>query len=314
LSLNNWVDIEEEYYNQLRQCIKATDRHYKIKDLNKDFQQIKELLERYLEKTQKQGIAKSNELFLKIYSPFHLEDFTKQSIRDLREEYRDVPKEEKDYNITFDFLENHLNQNSFPPDYETYLSMLNLCPKNLCFLSFNYTNIETAYQLTTIEEQLNNHDFNKYLKSDLWLAMCRNRKIIHIHGELNNKKNPIIFGYGDEQDETHKEIEKLGGKYLDNVKTINYLKTPNYKNLLSFIESGYYQVFIMGHSCGLSDKTLLNTLFEHPNCVSIKPFYHIDSDGHNNYDDIIKNIYRCFSNKALMREKVVNLEYCKPLK
>ena len=69
----------------------------------------------------------------------------------------------------------------------------------------------------------------------------------------------------------------------------------------------------MGHSCGLSDKTLLKTIFEHPNCISIRPFYYIDKDGNNNYNDIVKNIYRTFTDKALMRDKVVNQEYCRKL-
>jgi hypothetical protein len=33
-----------------------------------------------------------------------------------------------------------------------------------------------------------------------------------------------------------------------------------------------FQVLIMGHSCGLSDRTLLNIVFEHNNCRSIKVF------------------------------------------
>jgi hypothetical protein len=318
--LQNWVDIEEEYYMQLKAIITFDNNKknkYGIVDLNNEFAKIKSELVKYLINIQEQAKTKNDKLFLQIYSSFHLEDFTTQTIPTIREEYRNVPKEEENYDRIFDFLGNHLKRNSLPADYEDYLSMLNLCPKDILFLNFNYTNTESEYQLTSIGEQFNNHNFNRYLKSDLWRDMCANRKIIHIHGELNNPNNPIIFGYGDEQDEIHKEIEKLGGEYLDNVKTINYLKTPNYKNLLSFIENGLYQVFIMGHSCGLSDKTLLNTLFEHKNCVSIKPFFHewTDNEGVNrsNYDDIIKNVYRCFTDKALMREKVVNLEYCKLL-
>ena len=39
----------------------------------------------------------------------------------------------------------------------------------------------------------------------------------------------------------------------------------------------------MGHSCGTSDRTMLNTLFEHRNCVSIKPFYYEKYDGSGYY-------------------------------
>lgn len=69
----------------------------------------------------------------------------------------------------------------------------------------------------------------------------------------------------------------------------------------------------MGHSCGNSDRTLLNTLFEHQNCVSIKPFYYVNKNGVDNYLDIVKNIYRNFTDMKLMRAKVVNKSFCEPL-
>ena len=55
---------------------------------------------------------------------------------------------------------------------------------------------------------------------------------------------------------------------------------------MEFIALGPYQVFIMGHSCGNSDRTLLNTLFEHDNCLSIKVFYRQYKDGTDNYIDL----------------------------
>ena len=77
--------------------------------------------------------------------------------------------------------------------------------------------------------------------------------------------NHIIFGYGDEMDDDYKTISKLNDNdYLTNIKSIRYLETDKYRQLLRFINSDYYQIYIMGHSCGNSDRTLLNTLFEHP--------------------------------------------------
>lgn len=135
-----------------------------------------------------------------------------------------------------------------------------------------------------------------------------------IHGELGNDKNPIIFGYGDELDDDYKEISKLNDNdYLKNIKSIRYLETDNYRKLLSFIDSAPFQIYIMGHSCGNSDRTLLNTLFEHKNCVSIKPFYYEKPDGTDNYIEIIQNISRNFNNMQLMRDRVVNKTYCRPL-
>ena len=164
-------------------------------------------------------------------------------------------------------------------------------PDKILLLNFNYTN--TAERLYTKEGYY---------------------EIINIHGELNNKNNPMIFGYGDELDDDYKTIEKLqDNDFLENIKSINYHKTRNYRRLLDFIHSGLYQVFVMGHSCGNSDRTLLNTLFEHDNCVSVKVFYHQIEAGKDDYSNIIRNISRNFNDKARMRDTVVNWEDCSPL-
>ena len=114
--------------------------------------------------------------------------------------------------------------------------------------------------------------------------------------------------------ENYNKIEKLqNNDFLENIKSISYHKTRSYRELLNFISLGPYQVFIMGHSCGNSDRTLLNTLFEHDNCISIKVFYRQYEDGADNYIDLIKNISRNFNNKPNMRDIVVNRENCSPL-
>jgi hypothetical protein len=63
-----------------------------------------------------------------------------------------------------------------------------------------------------------------------------------------------------------------------------------------------FEVFIVGHSCGLSDRTLLKTIFEHDNCIGIK-IYHRG----NEYDHFQKNIAisRHFTDKAKLRDKIL---------
>ena len=163
-------------------------------------------------------------------------------------------------------------------------------PDEILFLNFNYT--------TT---------------ADLYIPEDPHFILNHIHGELAKPEN-VIFGYGDESDDEYKRLQKINdNEYLRHIKTNRYLETPNYRDLLSFIDSAPFQVCIMGHSCGLSDKTLLNTLFEHKNCVSIKPYYYVNEQGKDNYLDIVQNISRNFTNPQLMRDRVVNKTYCSPL-
>lgn len=163
-----------------------------------------------------------------------------------------------------------------------------LLPDQIMLLSFNYTN--TA----------------KYYGNDCTIYN-------YIHGELDHPEH-IIFGYGDELDKTYQDIVDVNdNELLRNIKSVKYLETKNYHNLLEFLLAVPFQVYIMGHSCGNSDRTLLNTVFEHENCISIKPYYHQWGDGKDNYLELVQNISRNFTNMKLFRDRVVNKEQCKTM-
>ncbi len=160
-----------------------------------------------------------------------------------------------------------------------------LIPGRIMLLSFNYTATVNMYGNFNL-------DFN------------------YIHGELEHPEN-IIFGYGDELDRNYQDIlDKNDNELLKNVKSVKYLETRHYHDMLEFLMSAPFQVLIMGHSCGNSDRTLLNTVFEHENCVSIKPFFHKWADGSDNYLELVQNISRNFTNMKLFRDRVVNKEQC----
>lgn len=310
-----WVDIENEYYKFL--IYQFNDRgfsnHYRyenINSLNDDYSYIKGKLDEYLYNViNKTEILKSEQIQKIIYSSILLKDFTdvgKESIAS--GEYWKVKRDREGID---DGRYEYLSRKTRPrlSNYENYsgdelkdciLSDLeneeiadeyfDLNPSEILFLNFNYTDIEKHYSF--------NDDF------------CI--ETIHIHGEINNTQNPIIFGYGDELEENYRKLEDLqDNAYLENIKSVKYLETDNYKKMLNFINSNKYQIIILGHSCGNSDRTLLNTLFEHENCVSIKPYYYQYKDKKNgeikdNYSDIVRNISRSFTDKKSMRDKVVN--------
>lgn len=173
-------------------------------------------------------------------------------------------------------------------DRNKYMKTLYSDIEDIMLLSFNYTKTPELYTIpgTTVN---------------------------YIHGRLV-EPNGVIFGYGDELDDDYKKLSnKNDNECLKNMKSIKYLESDNYRRMLEFIESAPFQVVIMGHSCGNSDRTLLNTIFEHRNCVSIKPYYYIKDDGTDNYLDLTMNISRNFTDMKLMRDRVVNKTYCEPL-
>jgi hypothetical protein len=250
-SLQNWVDIEYEYYRALMDCVNG-NRIYGIDKLNNDFLRIKKALENYL------SIQMKNELILSDKIVEKLKSIIKPVV------------------VGAHYASNLVD--------------------NILILNFNYTNV-----------------IEKYLNTNF--QFCKNSiKCISIHGQLENHNNKIIFGFGDELDSGYKLIENTNNNmYLDNVKSINYSVTRNYKELLDYIEPSEYEIFIMGHSCGISDKTLLNTLFEHKNCLSIKLFYYKINGDTDNYIDVYKNISRIFIDKQKMRRIVLNKQDCEPL-
>ena len=133
-----------------------------------------------------------------------------------------------------------------------------------------------------------------------------------------NPSNPIVFGYGDEMDPHYEKIENLNNnEFLRNIKSFGYSRTDNYQRVLRFIEGKYnpFTVKILGHSCGLSDRILLNTIFEHPNCKAIKIYYYQKSETENDYFEKTQEISRHFkaSGKGDMRTKIVPFSQSVPL-
>jgi Bacteriophage abortive infection AbiH len=165
--------------------------------------------------------------------------------------------------------------------------------ETITFLNFNYTN--------TIERYIGNGE-------DL------NYDLIYIHGKLNDSKNPVIFGFGDEIDGYYKKIEEANvNNLLDNFKSFWYFKTDNYQSLLRFIDSNIFDVEILGHSCGLSDRVLLNNIFEHENCQTIKINYHQRSETENDFFRKTQEISRHFKDKAKMRKVIVDRSKCQSM-
>lgn len=167
-------------------------------------------------------------------------------------------------------------------------------PKRLLFLNFNYTNTIETY----VEE------CNKRIFSE----------INYIHGSVNNEINPPIFGFGDEFDKRFKAFEDEGNNELfKHIKSFGYLKTNHYSDLTRFLTTDKFQVQIYGHSCGLSDRTMFKEIFEHENCLSIKLFYHQKEEGLDDYTEKTYELYRHFSDKNVMRKKIVDKQKCRPM-
>ncbi|MBA9072734.1 hypothetical protein GGR22_000860 [Flavobacterium gossypii] len=282
----NWVDIEMEYYKQLKYIIGDADDinienevFQKVLKLNIEFKQLKDKFNEYLvRKVVPEVPNKKYQKMADILKPIII--YKNEAYADFLNEfpYKTVKEIEKEIRSTDALLDSALQGSAYRLK-ETFI------------LNFNYT------------ETISNYS-NDLLDYDT----------VYIHGQAHNKINPINFGYGNEMDGKYELIEnKNQNEYLKYMKSFAYSNNSGYRKFLNFIEKNKFQVHILGHSCGLSDRTLLNTIFEHENCVSIKVFYHkyktADAHGNmDNYTDIVQNISRQFNKKKMMREKVVSRE------
>jgi len=221
----------------------------------------------------------------------------------------------KALNTSFDFLKQKLEEYLTTIDYtnftineeinQHFVSLIQEIKRlkessgyyndKIMILNFNYTPTVKKY-------------FEGYNESTVTLN--------YIHGELKSESNPIIFGYGDEKHAEYANIEQLDeDDFLMNVKSFHYMQTKNYRDFTNFVESNDFEVYIMGHSCGLSDRILLSSIFENEKCRKIKILFHQKSDKEDDFFEKTQKISRHFRSdlKHDMRLKIVPKEVSKPL-
>jgi hypothetical protein len=171
--------------------------------------------------------------------------------------------------------------------------------KNISFINFNYTDTVTKY-------------FRLKNDSDL-LKYSLNIKNIHVHNSLNDN---IIFGYGDDTDEEYQKIKMAkNDEFLRNFKTFNYLKSKNYRRVLNELTSfkDGYDVLVIGHSLGLTDKTILKQILDNTSCQNIELLKRSDLKTEEGKEEshfkLYANLSRIFSLEGALREKVIPFEW-----
>lgn len=304
----NWVDVENEYYKILKMYSKQQVELKHIRQLNKELNYIQHRFLEYIRVINCADQMPNGRIVKKMLSPISVDEIAVSRMSEFQqhvikgykdnialrnkaalyhEPYEVVTRELSSFEFTYQEQINGMGIESIP--LKAFPNILKK-PDRIMLLNFNYTHI-----------------------ADLCFPVNSEFEINHIHGDISYPES-VIFGYGDELDDEYQNIlNRNENCYLDNIKSIKYLESPNYRKMLQFIESAPFQVYIMGHSCGNSDRTLLNTIFEHDNCISVKPYYYVKKDGADNYMELIQNISRNFTDMKKMRDRVVNKTFCEPL-
>jgi hypothetical protein len=190
-------------------------------------------------------------------------------IKKINEEFNEVKKDLEDYLVN--------EENGGIEQLEQYEDFFNGF-SNCLVINFNYTDIlEKLYY--------------KFTNENLY---------IHIHGRLHNKKNPIIFGYAADDRQINELLDKNDNEYLRNIKRFAYKRTDNETKIEKFLNDSSAKsinCYILGHSCGLSDKLILSTILNHSSIRKINICYFNDYEGY--YNSLI-NIQRITRNNEIL--------------
>lgn len=231
--------------------------------------------------------------FSKLDSNHYLEIF-KNHVQKLNSDFEVVKRDMKEYLLKIKFTKSNKNDNLLAiinNDLASKRVSDSIQTKTL-FLNFNYTNTLGLYA------EILDPNYNE---------------IIEIHGNLRDKNNPVIFGYGDEMNPYHKEIMDLNiNELFVHFKSFQYAETENYQKFLLFLQTPF-DVYILGHSCGLSDRVLFSTIFNKVECKCIYPFYYINENGKDDFTEKTFELSRHFNSTEEFRTKIQSKTKCQTI-
>jgi hypothetical protein len=200
----------------------------------------------------------------------------------------------KDLNKELDFIKDELKNylKTLTPAKNSKISTFFedlVKESNPYILNFNYTNT-----------------LNLYFDSKI---------INHIHGTLNSD---ILFGYGNDFHDKYNDIKDLGlDDLLTNFKTSQYNNSNNYQGFFNdFIDTvPRFDVAVIGHSLGQTDKTILREIFDDPKCEKIYLFSRSDVTNPieqlNKLQKVQKAASRIIAKNQDSRLKIINAEQSK---
>lgn len=166
--------------------------------------------------------------------------------------------------------------------------MMNKHLEQVIFINFNYTDI-----------------LQKMVDSSRNLTSAT---IFHIHGSLNRGDSPqnIIVGFGDDQSEAFKQLESLQRHdVMKYIKTFNYSRDSIVVDILNICDADEYSLYIIGHSCSDTDRTIMKSLINHKNCLKIR-LYH-----KGNQEDFLKRnvaVSRFIEDKEIRLKKILQYD------
>lgn len=287
-------NLETSYQQFIKYLVDANNEKVKHLDLfsryfdigYEDLKQSRNL-SFYLSDTVKNHLLKEliQNYFLKNWSD--VEELYFQQLNNIGKN-NSLYKNPESLNKEFEQIKYHLaqylaKQETKSSKIESYDAMFKaLDNENTLILNFNYTK--------TIDR--------------LYSSSLTKSKMLYFHGKIDTVNNPIVFGYAASHEDSRKLIEKNNNQYMKNIKKHLYKRTANEAILEKYLNEHYQiSVLILGHSCGLSDKLILNQILTHEKVEKIRTFYF---EKYENYFDTMVNVDRIMNDDEKFRKRVID--------
>lgn len=250
----------------------------------------------------------SNSLLYTLYKEkskywFSIEDTFYRHLKIIHQEMQSSPSKREHFipaldklNSDFNELKNYLKEYLLTleikksPSIELFLKKINngkiILNEELFILNFNYTETIKKYNIQ---------------KSALY-------KYYPIHGSL---KDEIIFGYGNDKDNDYQEIKEIGDdKFLEHFKTHKYLLNSTYQDIhLDLLQTQEpFEIHVIGHSLGLTDKTLLQEIFSSSNCKKIHLYKRPDKYDHTDEENKETLVQKEFTKLTMAASRIIDDE------
>lgn len=201
---------------------------------------------------------------------------------------KEVYRSAKELNLDFEVIKKYLSE---------YLKL----EEARCNQLNPYSNLfrKVKYERTLILNFNYTNTVKSYLQNDA------KSQLVQIYGEIDSIVNPIIFGYAADNSEARKLLHFEDKEFMRNIKKHNYKRTQEESRLRNYLqENNEIVVSVLGHSCGISDKLILNQIFNHENIAEIRVFYYKE---HEHYFETQVNIDRIMNNDTNF-QKLINFQ------
>ncbi|MFT6947873.1 MAG: hypothetical protein ACJARP_002304 [Vicingaceae bacterium] len=166
-------------------------------------------------------------------------------------------------------------------------------PLDSSFITSHFSDYNFEFDKSIDTLKYLNFNYTEQLYIDLQRISTKQPNITHIHGDLG-KPDSVIFGFGDNHNKNYTNLKRTDNNdFLKHLKHYRYKTNHELTKFFKLLGEDIYDVVVIGHSLGISDRYILSRIFQHENCKVIRMF---SRGGEYKYSDKVSALSLHFDN------------------